>query len=83
MRTRSRSFVSLPLPRCTLEDQMDRRKIWEWERSRDYQSTTPEDGVLTKVLYAGDDMTERRKSYLAMRQLIAARELKELRSERE
>jgi hypothetical protein len=39
--------------------------------------------VLTKVLYAGDDMTERRKSYLAMRQLIAARELKELRSERE
>jgi hypothetical protein len=41
------------------------------------------DGVLTKVLYAGDDMTERRKSYLAMRQLIAARELKELRSGRE
>lgn len=36
-----------------------------------------------KMLYVGGDMTERRKSYLAMRQLIAASELKELRLERE
>jgi hypothetical protein len=35
------------------------------------------------MLHVGDDMTERRKSYLAMRQLIAARELKQLRLERD
>jgi hypothetical protein len=41
------------------------------------------DFLLTKVYYTGGDMTERRKSYLAMRQFITARELRELRSEKE
>ena len=39
--------------------------------------------MLTMSRFAGDDMTQRRRSYLAMRQLVAARELRELRRERE